>query len=250
MQIDWTTFVLEVINFLVLVWLLKHFFYRPVLNVLDARQAKVQAIRSEAQSIRQDAEALRKQYETRLADWNAERDGARRKLGQDLAQERARRLDELRQSLADEEAKNRARSDAQVSAREAALRRQSVQEAYSASAALLQRLASEDLTARIAQLFREDLGALAEPEVTVLRQAAAELGEREPVEVASAHPLAAAERGALAEALARSAGRSLELRFREEPELIAGLRVTVGECQLGASLAEELAFFRHEAEHA
>ena len=39
MQFDWTTFVLEVLNFLVLLWILKRFLYQPVLDVLDARQA-------------------------------------------------------------------------------------------------------------------------------------------------------------------------------------------------------------------
>ena len=42
MQIDWTTFALEILNFLVLVWILKHFFYQPVLAVLDKRRASVE----------------------------------------------------------------------------------------------------------------------------------------------------------------------------------------------------------------
>ena len=37
MEINWTTFVLEIVNFLILVWLLKHFFYRPVLAVVARR---------------------------------------------------------------------------------------------------------------------------------------------------------------------------------------------------------------------
>ena len=39
MELDWTTFVLEVINFLVLVWILRRYLYRPVLNTLAARKA-------------------------------------------------------------------------------------------------------------------------------------------------------------------------------------------------------------------
>ena len=40
MEFDWTTFALEALNFLVLVWLLKRFFYRPVLAVIEARRAE------------------------------------------------------------------------------------------------------------------------------------------------------------------------------------------------------------------
>ena len=31
MELDWTTFVLEIVNFLVLVWILQRYLYRPVL---------------------------------------------------------------------------------------------------------------------------------------------------------------------------------------------------------------------------
>ena len=250
MQMDLTTFALEVINFLVLVWLLRRFLYRPVLAVIDARQERVQAAKAEAEAMRRDAEALRTQYETRLSDWNAEREQARQKLDQELMQERARRLDELKHALSDEEAKSRARSDAAAIAREEAQTRQAVAEAYGAASAMLQRLASPALTARIARVFREDLGALAEPERATLQQAAGELTEHEVVEISSAHPLDDAERATLSEALSTATGRRLEVSFREAPELIAGLRAAVGQCRLDANLADELSIFRRQGKHA
>ena len=48
MAIDWTTFALEVVNFLVLVWLLKRFLYQPVLEVLVQRRAGVARTLEEA----------------------------------------------------------------------------------------------------------------------------------------------------------------------------------------------------------
>ena len=41
MQFDWTTFILEMLNFLVLVWILQRLIYRPVLAMLDARQQRL-----------------------------------------------------------------------------------------------------------------------------------------------------------------------------------------------------------------
>jgi len=249
MQLDWTTFILEVINFLVLVWLLRHFFYRPVLAVLDARQARVQEARTTAEGIRRDAEALKAKYETRLADWNAGLEQERQKLDQEMRQERSRRLDELKRALYDEEAKNRARSDAANVAREAAITRQAQTEAYGAAAQLLQRLSSPALTVQIARIFREDLAALPDDARTTLQQAAKTVAEEETVEIAGAHPLDASELVRLSEALALAAGRPLTTRFREAPELIGGLRVAVGQCQLDANLANELAFFRRAEGH-
>ena len=38
MEVDWTTFALEIINFLILVWILKRFFYHPVLDIIARRR--------------------------------------------------------------------------------------------------------------------------------------------------------------------------------------------------------------------
>ena len=41
MNIDWFTFAAQVINFLVLVGLLRHFLYGPVVRAMQAREQKV-----------------------------------------------------------------------------------------------------------------------------------------------------------------------------------------------------------------
>lgn len=41
MDFDWTTFILEIINFLILIWILKHFLYRPVLKVISERRSGI-----------------------------------------------------------------------------------------------------------------------------------------------------------------------------------------------------------------
>ena len=43
MLIDWFTVAAQVLNFLILVWLMKRFLYQPVLNAIAAREAKIAA---------------------------------------------------------------------------------------------------------------------------------------------------------------------------------------------------------------
>jgi len=38
MLLDWFTIGAQALNFLILVWLLKHFLYKPILNAVDARE--------------------------------------------------------------------------------------------------------------------------------------------------------------------------------------------------------------------
>lgn len=250
MQFDWTTFLLEVINFLVLVWLLKHFFYRPVLNILDARQERVRAEVAHAEQLQQEAEALKTQYEARLADWNKEREQARQQLEQELTQLKSASTENLKQSLIDEEAKSRVRGAAITASHEAELVRQAASEAYENAAAMLRRLATPELTASIVRMFQEDMKVLSLPEQEALRKAAQALEGDMKVEVSSAHALDDKDLSSISQSLSEVTGHPMRVIFKLDPELIAGLRVTVGECLLHANLAEELQFFRRQSMHA
>ena len=75
MSIDWITVIAQIANFLLLVWLLKHFLYRPILDGIDAREAEISrrmAEAGEAQKKAQAAEAeYRKQQTQLLSDQEA-----------------------------------------------------------------------------------------------------------------------------------------------------------------------------------
>ena len=72
MQFDWTTFALEMVNFLVLVWLLKRFFYKPLRTAIESRRASVESTLQAAETARREAAAMKEQYENRLALWQDE----------------------------------------------------------------------------------------------------------------------------------------------------------------------------------
>ncbi len=57
MSIDWITVVAQLLNFLVLVWLLKRFLYRPILDGIDAREVEISTRMAEATEARKKAEA-------------------------------------------------------------------------------------------------------------------------------------------------------------------------------------------------
>jgi len=249
MSFDWTTFVLEILNFLVLVWLLQRLLYRPALAMLDARQQRIRQQSEQAEQSLRDAETLRQEYRSKLADWDGRQQTDRHELDAELARLRTEGLEKLQQTLAEEEAKYRSRSQSRIAAREAALTREAAAAAYGQTAKLLQRLASADLTLRIADLFLEDLAQLADEDLAALRKAAAMLIETSAVNIASAHPLPETVQHLLTGALADATDKPLRFSFEHDPSLIAGLRAVVGECQLHANLADELAFFRCQTNH-
>ena len=107
MELNWSTFLLEIINFLILVWILKHFFYKPVLNVIARRRRSIEKSLNDANTLHEDAEALRVQYENRLAEWEKERQAAHTSLDKEIETERARRMEALRTTLGEEREKAR-----------------------------------------------------------------------------------------------------------------------------------------------
>ena len=60
MSVDWITVAAQIANFLVLVWLLRRFLYRPILAGIDARERQIAARMAQAEKIREAAEAARR----------------------------------------------------------------------------------------------------------------------------------------------------------------------------------------------
>ena len=62
-------------NLLILFVLFKKFLFKPVMNVLNARQAQVDKIYSDAEEDRNSAVSMKQEYESRLATARDEADG-------------------------------------------------------------------------------------------------------------------------------------------------------------------------------
>ena len=64
----------QLINLLLLFLLLKHFLFKPVQNILNARQAEIDKSYADAETAQTRAEELRDEYEKRISDAKAEAD--------------------------------------------------------------------------------------------------------------------------------------------------------------------------------
>ena len=248
MAIDWTTFILEIINFLVLVWILQHFLYRPVLETLARRRAGIERTLAEARDAETRAGALRAQFENRLADWEQEKAALRARFEQELTAERSRQM----QALADALVQERERRAAQDTHRQEALRleleSQALEQARRFATVLLARLASPELEARLVDAGIEDFAALPADQLNGIAAAARTPGAR--VLVASAFPLTEEQQQRIGAALAARLSASLDLDYRVDATLRAGLRLALGPWQMKFSLADELAQFAAATHHA
>ena len=73
MQFSWSTFVVEIVNFLILVWVLQRVLYLPVKKSILDRKQKIQASMDAAVQLKSEAQLLQTQYENRLNEWDKEK---------------------------------------------------------------------------------------------------------------------------------------------------------------------------------
>ena len=89
MQIDWWTLGLQAVNALVLIWLLAHFLYRPVVDAIAARQKAAGQVLADAQAAKAAAEAERDKAAAETAHLVEHRNEAFKAAETDAAAEKA-----------------------------------------------------------------------------------------------------------------------------------------------------------------
>jgi F-type H+-transporting ATPase subunit b len=240
-ELNWTTLILEIVNFLILVWILKHFLYRPVLRVIEERRAGIAAALDEAKQRQDEAEQLRSQYENRLAEWQQDRQQAREALQREIQQQRSRALEEQKQSLDAEREKARVIEQRRAHELEEGRERAALALGARFASRLLEELSGPELEGRILEMVCQALGPLPEEQQAALRRALANGGSA--VRIESAHALDEGQRQRLVQALQGLLGSGVHCTFEERPELIAGLRLSVGDWSLGLNLRDELEGF-------
>lgn len=239
MQLDATTFALEIVNFLVLLWLLKRFLYGPVQAALAAR---AQAASAQSQAIergRAELAAAQAELAQQHQALQAQRDVAARELADELAAARKKGLAELSRELDAERDKARALIEQERQRASERCGQDMREHAAVFLTGYLQRLASPALEAALVELFLRDLQEQSEQARLALRDGWAERGEGSPtIEVATGHTPPDALRQRVEAALGELMGEPVAPRFawRVEAGLRAGICVHLPGHQLEASL--------------
>jgi len=240
MQLDWTTFVLEIVNFLVLVWVLKRFLYRPVMKVLAERRAMINRTLAQATDTQTRAAALESQFRNRLADWEQEKSRQRAQFEDELAAERVHQMQALEKSLAAERERNAAQETHRLEQSRHQLETKALEQARQFTATLMSRLAGPGLEAQLIDAFIDDWSHWPEDRFEGLLSAATADGGG--ARVVSAYRLPDEQRSRIATALATRVGQ-ISIAFSEDSSLVAGLKISIGAWQIQMTIADELANF-------
>ncbi|BBL72372.1 F0F1 ATP synthase subunit delta [Methylogaea oryzae] len=241
MELDWSTIALEIVNFLILVWLLKRLLYKPVQDIIAQRRAAIEATLREADDKQAQAQALRTQYENRLAEWDKEKQAARETLRQEIEAERQKQMAALKDALAAELEKTRSVEERQRAETLQRLEESAVAQGARFCAKLLERLTGPDLHGRLLELLVAELEQLPEKRRAELRNGWR--GQAPTVEVVSAYTLSDGQCARLQQSLDQLAGAPCRLTHREDDTLLAGVRLSAPPWHLDVNLGDELQHF-------
>jgi len=239
MLIDWFTVGAQVLNFAILVWLMKRFLYKPIIHAIDVREKRIAKELADADAKKADAQKKSDEFQHKNEEFDQQRASLFSKATEEAQAERQRLLDEARKTAVALSLKRleTLRNDAHNLNQ--AISRRTQQEVFAIARKALTDLATTSLEERMGEVFtrrlREMDGKVKEGLADALKTAS------DPAIVRSAFDLPAEQRMAIQNALNEIFSAEIHVRFETAPDLISGIELTMNGQKVAWSIADYLA---------
>jgi F-type H+-transporting ATPase subunit b len=224
MSIDWITVAAQIANFLVLVWLLKRFLYRPILDGIDAREAEIATRMQEAEREKDKAAAIEAEFHDKVRALHVAQSEMTETVRKQAEEQRDALLAEAQQRMEREHANWRAHLDDEARKYTARMHHVGASALLSLTRKALSDLADETLEARIAHHLVEKI----KPMTADLTRAA---GQARAATITSHDPLSAAAQQAVTGEL-NTLFPDVPVRFESDPDQAPGLMLHMGGAQV------------------
>jgi F-type H+-transporting ATPase subunit b len=238
MLIDWFTVGAQALNFIILVWLLKRFLYKPILNAVDAREKRIAAELADADAKKAEAQKERDEFQHKNEEFDRQRAALMSKATDEAKAERQRLLDDARKAADALSAKRQEALRSEAQNLNQAIRRRTQQEVFAIARKALTDLATASLEERMSDAFIHRLRTIDGKAKGGI--AAAFKTASEPVVARSAFDLPEAQRMAIQKALNETFSAEVSVRFETAPDLISGIELTTNGQKIAWSIADYL----------
>lgn len=223
MQVDWFTVGAQIVNFLILVFLLKRFLYGPVMRAMDARQKRVTDRLREAEEREADADERQRELEEKRQDLDARRKDILEEARREAEDRRQELLAEVREEVEADRERWRRELDQERETFLRDLRSEMASWVARAVRRALRELADVELEERMVSLFQERIAELDDARREQLIEAAR--SSEEPFALVTTFELGEEHREALRTTLEEVLDSPIELRFAESADLVCGIEL-------------------------
>ena len=224
MLIDWYTVGAQALNFVILVWLMKRFLYKPILHAIDAREKRIAGELADAAEKEATATKERDEFKRKSEDLDQQRATLLTKATDDANTERQRLFADARQAAnaLSERRQEALRTDAKNLSR--AIQQRTQREVFSIARKALMDLATTSLEERLTAVFTRRLRELDGPtKAGLVKALEAASGS---ALVRSAFELPTDQRAVIQQALNETFSAEVQVRFETAPDLVSGIDLT------------------------
>ena len=245
MLINWFTVFAQAVNFLILVWLLQRFLYRPILRAIDEREKGIATQLAQAEAKVAEAQKQRDDFQHKNEAFDQERAALLKKAADEAKAERERLVGEAQK---DADALRAKRQDALRNEQRnlsQEITRWTQKEVFAITRKTLADLATTSLEERMSAVF---VGRLRGLTGEAKDQLAAAL-KTSPCTalVRSAFDLPAAQRAAIESAVKETFDAETHVQFQTAPELVSGVELSANGQKVAWSIADYLATLEKSA---
>ena len=238
MLINWFTVIAQAINFLILVWLLKRFLYKPILHAIDEREKGIATQLAQAEAKKAEAQKDRDDFRHKNEVFDQERAALLKKATAEANAQRQQLLDEARK---DADVLRAKRQDA-LRTEERNLNKAIIlwtqKQVFAVTRKTLADLAATSLEERMGDVFVNRVRALTGTAKDQL--ATAFTTSNHTVSVHSAFDLPPAQRTAIESAVKETFAPDALVQFETAPELVSGIELSTGGHKIAWSIADYL----------
>ncbi|MGB5107146.1 MAG: F0F1 ATP synthase subunit delta [Candidatus Zixiibacteriota bacterium] len=238
MLIDWFTVAAQALNFLILVWLMKRFLYKPILHAIDEREKRIATELANADKKKAEAQRESDEFRHKNEEFDQQRVALLSKATDEAKAERQRLLDEARKAAAALSSKRQEALRTEEQNIHQAISRRTQQEVFAIARKALMDLSATSLEERLGDVFTRRLREMDVQSKAGLAEAFKTASD--PALVRSAFDLPEEQRAAIQNALNETFSAEIHIRFETAPELISGIELTTNGQKVAWSIADYL----------
>jgi len=233
-QIDWFTFGAQLINFVVLIALLKRFLYGPILAAMDKREARIAARLDEAKAKREEAEQQAETYRALQSNLEAQRADRLAAADTDAEKRRQALIQAARDDIRQLEQEWREGLEREQQAFMHDLAERALRETIAVARRALNDLAGADLERRVIEVFLDQLRSLDADDQHALTDAYHAAGGTATLHVAFLEGKAC--RDDVQSVLGSQIGQIPDVAVKVDPGMGFGIELRIGDRTVGWNL--------------
>ena len=238
MEINWFTVIAQIVNFLILVWLLKRFLYKPVLKAIDEREQKIASQLEDAAMKKAEAQKDQDLFRQKNETFDKERSAKMQEVNEQMNSEKERLFEDVRnQSTAlrskfEDSFKQKQKDITDT------LKRKTKDAVFAIASKTLSDLANANLEDQVINVFIKKINTLDETDKSKFMQALHD--HQAPIVIKSVFELSATSKQELEKAIEKITKKQMDFNYKLEADLMSGIAMETESYQLSWNIESYL----------